>query len=361
MKKFLFSVIVFAISSSAFSADVKVLGGRGLVGVYNNYIYKENSAVTWSGALIGGRYDPYPYVTLTNYMSGYHVCSKQYTMEIDGVWGIPISSDLMLVPDLTFRDRRTLNRYLPELNTPIDVITGYFNGSGSGTNEYTGNPERDLCPWRPQQSSPVNEMLHNVTVQGRFLIYGTGNQKSGRYNLQYSIGFGIKDHRFESDYKTWTPLISSGPINVVVSGLTCSLQTDSKVNFETQDGNATANTKLATIKKPMSIYCSQLKNETNASIGIAAEVPTQYKAGSNYDVNLLDSSNRAAAYVKVFLLNNGNKQAIPLNGSMISLASITTSQKELYVNTTLEYELYSRGIGSSGKVRGAYQLSAVMR
>lgn len=351
MKKFLLGVILFAIAASSFSAEnVKVFNGRGLVGVFGNY-YKTNT-----GRTLSARLDSTPYVSLTNYKTTYSVCTHHGLGEIDGVTGMRISNDLILVPEFTFVDKRSTD-YAG--NHVIDYVTGHFNGWGSATNQF---PNAKLfCMWAPLQTSPKTEMIHHVTMTGRLLVYGTGNQKSGQYKLNYDIGFSIHDFRTENE-GAWVQLVAqSNPINVVVSGLTCSLQTDSKVNFGIQDANAAANTKLLTVQRPVSIYCSQLADQTNASIGIAAGIPPQYYAGTEYDVNLLDSSNQAAAYVKVFVNHNGNRQPLALNRVMHPLESIKANQKEIYVNSTLDYELYSRGVGATGKVTGAYELSVVMR
>ncbi len=350
MKKILLAIVLTSITLPTFAADVKVFNGRGLVGVFG-YYSTTNTHITYAN--VG---DVYPYVSLTNFFNGsFNQCNDSTLMEIDGVFGIPISNDLMLVPEFTFTNRRTRDTYPYQR---IDTVTGHFNGWGSGTNQF---PHSRSCIFEPYQSTPVITLRHNVTVTGRLLVYGTGNQKSGRYYLRDNIGTSIKDWRTQYE-GAWSVLVpKSDPINVTVSGLTCNLQTANKINFGIQDSGAAEGTLLASVQRPMTINCSQFKDQVDAYIGISANVKPEFYSGNAFDVNLNNASRRAAAYVKLFVHHNGSKLPIRLDQTMVELGRINANENNINMTKTLEYELYSKGAGITGVARGSVELSVIMR
>ncbi|EOE4635618.1 TPA: hypothetical protein ACHWKL_001252 [Providencia stuartii] len=352
MKKILFAIILTSITMSSLAANVKVFNGRGLVGVFGNYTAK-NKMVTY-----GNVGESYFYVTLTNVFNGsYNRCYQAALMQIDGIYGIPISNDLMLVPEFTFTDERRKGLIYPR-PAPFDIVTGHFNGWGSGTNQF---PWYRNCIFEPYQTTPETIIEHEVFLTGRLLVYGTGNQKSGTYYLKDNIGTSIKDWRNLNE-GSWVKLVDKAdPINVTVSGLTCSLQTPNKINFGIQDSNAAAGTLLASVQRPIAISCSQFKDQVDAYIGISANVKPEYYSGNNYDVNLINSSNRAAAYVKLFVHHNGAKLPIRLDQTMVELGRIKANENNVNITKTLEYELYSKGAGITGLARGSVEFSVIMR
>ncbi|WP_272686997.1 hypothetical protein [Providencia sp. PROV149] len=350
MKKILFAIVLTSITLPTFAADVKVFNGRGLVGVFG-YYWKTNRMTTHAN--VG---DVYQYVTLTNHFNGYYnQCYQRIMMEVDGIWGIPISNDLMLVPEFTYTDKRTKMTY-PFL--PIDTVTGHFNGWGSGTNQY---PYTSACIFEPYQSTPEMSLTHNVTITGRLLVYGTGNQKSGTYFLKDNIGTSIKDWRNLNE-GAWVVLVSkTEPINITVSGLTCNLQTANKINFGIQDSAAAEGTLLASVQRPMTINCSQFKDQVDAYIGISANVKPEFYSGNAIDINLNSGSRKGAAYVKLFVHHNGSKLPIRLDQSMVNLGHINANENNINMTKMLEYELYSKGTGITGVARGSVELSVIMR
>ncbi|EPC2530340.1 TPA: molecular chaperone, partial [Providencia stuartii] len=236
-----------------------------------------------------------------------------------------ISNDLMLVPEFTFTDERRKGLIYPR-PAPFDIVTGHFNGWGSGTNQF---PWYRNCIFEPYQTTPETIIEHEVFLTGRLLVYGTGNQKSGTYYLKDNIGTSIKDWRNLNE-GSWVKLVDKAdPINVTVSGLTCSLQTPNKINFGIQDSNAAAGTLLASVQRPIAISCSQFKDQVDAYIGISANVKPEYYSGNNYDVNLINSSNRAAAYVKLFVHHNGAKLPIRLDQTMVELGRIKANENNV--------------------------------
>ncbi|MCK1145168.1 hypothetical protein MXZ96_17705 [Providencia stuartii] len=350
MKKILLAMVLTSITLPTFAADVKVFSGRGLVGVFG-YYWKTNSMTTHAN--VG---DVYQYVTLTNLFNGYYnQCYQRIMMEIDGVWGIPISDDLMLVPEFTYTDRR---KSLKHPYGIIDIVTGHFTGWGSGTNQY---PYTSACIFEPYQSTPEMSINHNVTITGRLLVYGTGNQKSGTYFLKHNLGTSIKDWRNLNE-GAWVVLVpKTEPINITVSGLTCNLQTANKINFGFQDSGAAEGTLLASVQRPMTINCSQFKDHVDAYIGISANVKPEFYSGNAIDVNLNIGSRRGAAYVKLFVHHNGSKLPIRLDQSMVDLGHINANENNINMTKMLEYELYSKGTGITGVARGSVELSVIMR
>ncbi|HEM8262849.1 TPA: hypothetical protein U2M50_000148 [Providencia stuartii] len=351
MKKILLAIILTSITLPTLAADVKVFNGRGLVGVFGNYSSSHSRVNTTDN--IG---EIVPYVSLTNYYNGsYNQCHLNSLMEIDGIYGMPISNDLMLVPEFTFTDRRT------RIDWPyreIDTVTGHFNGWGSGTNQF---PHSRNCIFEPYQTTPEISIQHNVYTTGRLLIYGTGNQKGGTYHLKHDIGTSVKDWRtlYEGN---WKMLVSkTEAINITVSGLTCSLQTPNKINFGINDSSAANGTLLASVQRPMTINCSQFKDQVDAYIGISANVKPEFYSGNAFDVNLNNASNQAAAYVKLFVHHNGAKLPIRLDQTIVELGRIKANENNVNITKTLEYELYSKGAGITGLARGSVELSVIMR
>ncbi|HEQ1859123.1 TPA: hypothetical protein VEO38_002685 [Providencia alcalifaciens] len=347
------SLLVFMTGAPSFAKTVTVMNGRGLIGVYGEYntsLTGTTSAPSW------GETANFHYVQFYNNFNGiinYCVDGGGLVTNIDGVRGMPIAGgDMIMVPEFVFVDERRQSLQ----NTYIDTITGHFNGWGSGTNEQLGTGG---CLWSPNQSTPISGMRHSVTATGRMLIYGTGNQRTGTYRLADDIGIVIQNPR----NGTVPKLIVGKAENIVVtvSGLTCTLNTPSYVNFGSHSASSKSNELLSTMRNNMSVQCDQIVNKVAATISLSGNVKPQYYAGNNLEVNLLNTQQQPGAYVKMYVMVNGNKTPITLDQKPIDLAKITAQQTNVSFNNELVYELYSRGNNVAGKVNGSAELSIIMR
>jgi hypothetical protein len=346
-------LLVFMASAPSFAKTVTVMNGRGLIGVYGEYntsLTGTTSAPSW------GETANFHYVQFYNNFNGiinYCVDGGGLVTNIDGVRGMPIAGgDMIMVPEFVFVDERRQSL----LNTYIDTITGHFNGWGSGTNEQLGTGG---CLWSPSQSTPTPAIRHSVTATGRMLIYGTGNQRNGTYRLADDIGIVIQNPR---NGTTARQIVSKAEnIIVTVSGLTCTLNTPSYVNFGSHSASSKSNELLSTMRNNMSVQCDQIVNKVAATISLSGNVKPQYYAGNNLEVNLLNAQQQAGAYVKMYVMVNGNKTPITLDQKPIDLAKITALQTNVSFNNELVYELYSRGNNVAGKVSGSAELSIIMR
>ncbi|QCJ69368.1 hypothetical protein C9446_05520 [Providencia heimbachae] len=357
MKRIFISIIIMlSISAPSLANTVKVFNGRGLIGVYGNY----SASVTHNtSAPVGGSpetgYNPFSYVQLYNYYNGIiNYCNSNGSLvsTIDGITGVPIANgEMIIVPEFTYVDRRTNS-----FGQLIDVITGHFNGWGSGTNEQLGIGS---CIWSPNQSTPEAGMFHKATATGRLLIYGTGKQRSGTYYLQYDLGLSIQNPRGATKADVLVP--KTEPINVIVSGLTCSLSTPTYINFGSHSANSAKNELLATITNNMNVTCGQNNDPASAIISISGNVKPQYYSGNNAEVNLLDSQNNPGAYVKIYVKKGSTKIPITLDQQSIDLSNISANQPSVSFTNDLIYELYSRGNNITGKVSGSAELSIIMR
>ncbi|MTC70169.1 hypothetical protein GKR74_04760 [Providencia sp. wls1914] len=354
LKNLVMSTLLMLISiAQSFAGNVTVLNGRGLIGVYGEY---STTVSSYTDAPSWGDTEKFYYVQLYNNFNGYiNYCvdAAGIVSAIDGVKGMPIANGAMiLVPEFVFTDRRDQGAN----NSYIDTITGHFNGWGSGTNEQLGTGD---CLWAPNQSTPTPTMRHNVTATGRMLIYGTGNQRSGTYRLADDIGIVIQNPR--NGTRTSRLVSKAENIVVTVSGLTCTLNTPSYVNFGSHSASSKSNELLSTMRNNMSVQCDQIANKIAATISLSGNVKPQYYAGNNLEVNLLNAQQKAGAYVKMYVMVNGNKTPITLDQNPIDLAKITAQQTNVSFNNELVYELYSRGNNVAGKVSGSAELSIIMR
>lgn len=347
---------LFILIVNAPSLSVTVLNGRGLIGVYGQpNVTLSGSTLSYSG------YSPSSYVQLYNFYNGiiYECRNDPRVLKvIDGVAGVPIAQgEMIIVPEIVFVDERRNAR----TKSYIDTIVGHFNGWGSGTNEQLG-VDSD-CLWAPRQSSPAtgqgteSEINHLVVATGRFLIYGTGNQRSGTYYLRDGIGISIRNPRGREISRA----LSSDRVYIEVSGLTCTLNAPNYVNFGPHSASSQSNELLATVKNSMSVNCDQVYNKIAATISLSGNVKPQYYSGNSLEINLLDTQQKPGAYVKMYVMVNGNKTPITVDQSPIDLAKITAQQTNVSVNNELVYELYSRGNNVAGKVSGSAELSIIMR
>lgn len=354
LKKLVMGSLLMLISIAQSSAgNVTVLNGRGLIGVYGEY----STVVSgYTDAPHWGDTENFHYVQLYNNFNGiinYCVDAAGIVNEIDGVKGMPIAGgEMIMVPEFVFVDERRNSLG----NNYIDTITGHFNGWGSGTNEQLGIGN---CIWSPNQSTPTPVMLHKVTATGRMLIYGTGNQRSGTYRLDDDIGIVIQNPR---NGTRASRLVSKAEnIVVKVSGLTCTLNTPTYVNFGSHSASSRSDELLSTMKNNMSVRCDQVTNKMAATISLSGNVKPQYYSGNDLEVNLLNAQQKTGAYVKMYVMVNGNKIPITLDQKPIDLAKITALQTNVSFNNELVYELYSRGNNVAGKVSGSAELSIIMR
>lgn len=347
------SLLVLMASLPSFAKTVTVMNGRGLIGIYGEY---STSLAGMTNAPSWGDTANFYYVQFYNNFNGIiNYCAEGMGLvtNIDGVKGVPIAGgEMIMVPEFVFIDER--KNY--SNNSYLDTITGHFNGWGSGTNEQLGTGD---CLWSPNQSTPTPVIYHSVTATGRMLIYGTGNQRSGTYRLTDDIGIVLQNPRNGTTVRQIVPKTES--IIVTVSGLTCTLNTPSYVNFGSHSASSKSNELLSTMRNNMSVRCDQLANNIAATISLSGNVKPQYYAGNNLEVNLLNSQQKSGAYVKMYVMVNGNKTPITLDQRPIDLAKITAQQTNVSFNNELVYELYSRGNNVAGKVSGSAELSIIMR
>ncbi|SQI31868.1 Uncharacterised protein [Providencia alcalifaciens] len=151
------------------------------------------------------------------------------------------------------------------------------------------------------------------------------------------------------------------PMDIIVSGLTCTLNTPTYVNFGSHSASSRSNELLATVKNNMSVNCDQVTNKIAGTISLSGNVKPQYYSGNSLEINLLDTQQKPGAYVKMYVMVNGNKTPITLDQRPIDLAKITAQQASVGINNELVYELYSRGNNVAGKVSGSAELSIIMR
>lgn len=346
-------LLVFMASIPSFAKTVTVMNGRGLIGVYGEY----NTSLTgMTNPPAWNEKANFYYVQFYNNFNGvinYCVDRGGLVINIDGVRGMPIAGgEMIMVPEFVFVDER--KNY--SNNSYLDTITGHFNGWGSGTNEQLGIGD---CLWSPNQSTPTPAIRHTVTATGRMLIYGTGNQRSGTYRLADDIGIVIQNPQNRTTARQIVPKTEN--IIVTVSGLTCTLNTPSYVNFGSHSASSKSNELLSTMRNNMSVQCDQIANKIAATISLSGNVKPQYYAGNNLEVNLLNAQQQAGAYVKMYVMVNGNKTPVTLDQNPIDLAKITALQTNVSFNNELVYELYSRGNNVAGKVSGSAELSIIMR
>lgn len=354
LKHYLLLSILLVTATPSLSSTVQVFNGRGLIGVLGSY---STSVTHVTDAPAGEPNGNFYYVQLYNfYNNAINICAEGsgILMSIDGVRGVPVGdSEIMLVPEFTFVD----DRVVPATNVYIDTVTGHFNGWGSETNQRLGIGD---CLWSPYQTTPrTGSIRHKVRATGRLLVYGTGKQKSGTYNLLQDIGISIQNPRAGT---VSAQLVSKDePIEIIVSGLTCTLNTPTYVNFGAQSSGDYYEELLASVTNNMNVTCNQNKNPSNATIAISANVKPQYYAGNLFDVNLLDSKNKPGAFVRLFAKKGSNNIAIPLDQTPIDLSTISSNQPTASFNNEIVYELYSYGQGATGKVSGSVELSIIMR
>ncbi|MTC34235.1 hypothetical protein GKR67_06370 [Providencia alcalifaciens] len=354
-------LFILIVNAPSFSKTVTVLNGRGLIGVYGEY-----TKTVWGYSGIGqSGIREYPYVYLynaggsANGRDNFWCSPYSFFGVIDGVTGLKLDGgdEMILVPEFTFVDERTefiSGRYL-------DTIAGYFSGWGSGTNEQLGVDSN--CLWMPYQSTPTGNLIrHSVTLTGRMLIYGTGNQRSGFYRISSPyFGVMIEDYLKFGTAATHIMVRANEPMDIIVSGLTCTLNTPTYVNFGSHSASSRSNELLATVKNNMSVNCDQVTNKIAGTISLSGNVKPQYYSGNSLEINLLDTQQKPGAYVKMYVMVNGNKTPITVDQRPIDLAKITAQQASVGINNELVYELYSRGNNVAGKVSGSAELSIIMR
>lgn len=163
------------------------------------------------------------------------------------------------------------------------------------------------------------------------------------------------------NYTAKNKMVTYGNVGDSYFYVTCSLQTPNKINFGINDSSAANGTLLASVQRPMTINCSQFKDQVDAYIGISANVKPEFYSGNAFDVNLNNASNQAAAYVKLFVHHNGAKLPIRLDQTIVELGRINANENNVNITKTLEYELYSKGAGITGLARGSVELSVIMR
>ncbi|QLQ98165.1 hypothetical protein H0910_03485 [Providencia alcalifaciens] len=351
-------LFILIVNAPSFSKTVTVLNGRGLIGVYGEYT---KTVGGYSGIGQSGIRE-YPYVGLYNSSNSnfsYFECANSFFRSIDGVTGLKLDDgdEMILVPEFTFVDERTefiSGRY-------VDTIAGYFNGWGSGTNEQLGVDSN--CLWMPYQSTPTGNLIrHSVTLTGRMLIYGTGNQRSGFYRISSPFfGIAVRDYLKFGTAATDIMVRANEPMDIIVSGLTCTLNTPTYVNFGSHSASSRSNELLATVRNNMSVNCDQVTNKIAGTISLSGNVKPQYYSGNSLEINLLDTQQKSGAYVKMYVMVNGNKTPITVDQRPIDLAKITAQQTNVSANNELVYELYSRGNNVAGKVSGSAELSIIMR
>lgn len=217
-------------------------------------------------------------------------------------------------------------------------------------------------------SITMSSLAANVKVfNGRGLVGVFGNYTAKNKMVTYgnvgdSYFYVTLTNSFNGSYNLCYLLVSkTEAINITVSGLTCSLQTPNKINFGINDSSAANGTLLASVQRPMTINCSQFKDQVDAYIGISANVKPEFYSGNAFDVNLNNASNQAAAYVKLFVHHNGAKLPIRLDQTIVELGRINANENNVNITKTLEYELYSKGAGITGLARGSVELSVIMR
>lgn len=344
-----------------YSAPIVVQNGRGLVGVMN-----ESFSTTLSGSTnnyIG--FGPFAYVHLSFYHESTPCTSGELSlMEIDGVKGVPLNAQktLMLVPEVTYTDNRSWR--IGNTNY-ADTVTAAFNGYGSTTSQHLGNTNG--CIWYPNQSTPNNGtdlgvyVSHNVTATGRLLVYGTGEQQSSSGSLTYPFRLVLRNPRSPGPYPTGN-LMPAGGYSVIVSDLGCTLTTPTLIDFGPQPANSNVGQLLATKSDGnLSVNCQQNTNPISATLSLSAGINPLYYSGNEYEVNLLNSENKAGAYVTMSVDINGTPTNIPFNRNFIDIGSISASSSMAAFSYPITYSLYSRGNGITGKVKGSAELSIILR
>lgn len=344
-----------------YSAPIIVQNGRGLVGVMN-----ESFSTTLSGSTnnyVG--FSPYAYVHLSFYHTSTPCTSGELSlMEIDGVKGVPLNAQktLMLVPEVIYTDNRSWR--IGNTNY-ADIVTAVFNGYGSTTSQHLGN--YNGCIWYPNQSTPNNGtdggvyVNHNVSATGRLLVYGTGEQQSSSGSLTYPFRLVLRNPRGAGPYPTGN-LIPAGSYSVTVSDLGCTLTTPTLIDFGPQPANSSAGQLLATKSDGnLSVNCQQKTNPISATLSLSAGINPLYYSGNEYEVNLLNSENKAGAYITMSIDVNGTPTNIPFNRNFIDIGSINKSSSIAAFSYPITYSLYSRGMGITGKVKGSAELSIVLR
>lgn len=347
-------------SAANAATTVTVQNGRGLVGVFGNYTSSLTGSTLAYGAIGGSKGDPFPYIGMNFWYNGtVMTCYNSMLMNIDGVYGIKLqgTSDLMIVPEVIYTD----NRSWTSPSAGSDIVTASFNGYGSATNGQLGTATD--CIWQPKQSTPIpyttsNLIYHNAVITGRLLIYGTGNQRSGTYTLQDNITMMLRDWNVVKEV-TWA---NKGSYIVNVSDLGCTLTTPTVIDFGPQPANAT-NGQLLTTKSDsnLTVNCQQNTNPMSATLSVSAGINPIYFSGDSYQVNLLDGENKPGAYVTMSLNINGTPTNIPFNRTPVDIGSISSSNSDASFSYPITYSLYSRGTGSTGKIKGSAELSVILR
>lgn len=348
------AIILMGYQSTTNATTIIVQNGRGLVGVINDAF-----SVTLKGGTLNKDDDNFSYVHLQAYADGSNCRALQSNlMDIDGVKGLKFNTagTLMLVPEVTYTDNRQFGTYMES----VDTITGLFNGYGSNTSENLG--EESNCIWTPLQSTPSNIILHNVTATGRILIYGTGQQTSSKTSgyLQYPLQVAIRS--VSTGDVTKGTLVQAGSYSVVVSDLGCTLTTPTVIDFGPQPANAINGQLLATKSDSnLTVNCQQNTNPMSATLSLSAGINPIYFSGDNYQVNLINRENNAGAYVTMSININGSLTNIPFNRTPVDIGSIDASNSSTSFSYPITYNLYSRGTGITGKVKGSAELSVVLR
>ncbi|EMA4784614.1 MULTISPECIES: hypothetical protein [Providencia] len=345
----------------AYSYDSFVVqNGRGLVGVM-----RESFSVRLYGNTLNEvSFLPSAYVQLTFY-GGNTACrlGESDLMEIDGVMGVPLNSQktLMLVPEVIYTDNRSWNI---RGNSFQDTVTAIFNGYGSTTSQHLGNPNG--CIWLPNQSTPNNgkdgfSVYHNVSATGRVLIYGTGEQRSGWINLPNPLQLLLRDPRSPGPFPTGV-VMPAGRYNVDVSDLGCTLMVPTSIDFGPQPANSSAGQLLATKSGGnLLVNCQQKTVPISATLSLSAGINVLYYSGNEYEVNLLNSENKAGAYVTMSIDIDGRPTNIPFNREFINIGNINANQSNTNFSYPITYNLYSRGTDITGKIKGSAELSIVLR
>lgn len=339
---------------------INIMSGRGVVGVFGSYTSSlVGSTQAYGPFPEGSKGEPFAYIEMNFWFNGaITTCYTSMLMNIDGVYGIPLvgTPDLMITPEVVYTD----NRSWTSPSAGGDIVHGYFNGYGSATNEQLGG-SRDKCIWEPYQSTPVPSftwIAHNAVVTGRLLVYGTGNQTSGTYTLKDNIVMALRDTRLIKEV-TWA---NKGNYTFKISDLGCVLTTPVVIDFGAQPANATNGEFLA--KKSdgnLAVNCQQSTNPMSATLSLSAGINPIYFSGDDYQVNLINSENKAGAYVTMSLEINGTPTNIPFNRTPVDIGTIDASHSGKSFDYPITYSLYSRGTGITGKVKGSAELSIVLR
>ena len=266
-----------------------------------------------------------------------------------GLWGLKLAQGIYLIP------RVTVTGYMiPDLNKPrieFNGTLGYPEIKVSNTNTPSG-----FCV----QSSPnyyvrKGAEIH-INMSGDWIIYADGTQAPTATPIKLPV--------FYANSAGLAKVSIDQPLTVKVTGVDCSVATQTNINFGNTLYNATPDAELGLVTSPFSVSCKQGSVPTAVNINASFKANTGIFNANNTQLALTQGGGYITGEIGNGLTGSGacvaHPAALNFGQKPLKLATLLATDPSVDMNSTITWRLCSAGATLPvGNISASTELSIV--